>query len=375
MKIAYLSTFYPFRGGIAQFNAAMYRNYEKEHHIKAFTFTRQYPNILFPGKSQMVAEDDNSDAINSLQILDSINPLTYIKTAKTISKFKPDLMITKFWMPFFAPSLGWVSGSLKRKGTAVVSILDNVIPHEKRPGDIALIKYFLNRNSGFVVMSSQVKNDLLALQPKAQFIEVAHPLYDHFGNKISKEKAREHLSIPNNKKVLLFFGFIRSYKGLDILIDTLSMLSDDYILIIAGEMYGDFKDYDLQIAKLGLEDRIVKNVRYISDQQVPIFFSAADCCVLPYKSATQSGITSISFHFDLPVVATDIGGLKEMIEPHQTGIMADKPDASALKTAIENFFQPGISEKLIKNIKEYKKQFSWENLANRIIEFAQAHIS
>ncbi len=369
MKISYLSTFYPFRGGIAQFNAALYREFEKKHNIKAFTFKRQYPDILFPGKSQMVSEDDKADSIPSLRILDTVNPFTYISSASAIKKYKPGLMLTKYWMPFFAPSLGWVCGSLKKNGTVCISILDNVIPHEKRPGDIAMTKYFLNRNNGFVVMSSQVKNDLLKLKPDSEYIECVHPLYSHFGEKISRDSARRELGIPPNKKALLFFGFIRSYKGLDILVETLGKMPDEYVLIIAGEIYGDFKDYEDQINRLQLQNRVYLHVRYIGDSEVPVFFSAADACILPYKSATQSGITGISYHFDLPVIATDVGGLREMIVPHNTGIMAEEAASGSLKTAIEKYFKGNTKKKLVQNVADYKKSFSWSSLAEEITDF------
>ena len=190
MKIAYLSTFYPFRGGIAQFNAALYREFEKEHSIKAFTFITQYPGILFPGKSQFVQNNDDSDKIDLVRILNTIYPLTFPKTANAIIDFKADLCITKFWMPFFAPSLGNVYRRLRKKGIKTLAILDNVIPHERRPGDIALIKYFLKNTDYFIVMSETVKNDLLSLKPDADYKFQIHPLYNHFGKQIDIIKAQ-----------------------------------------------------------------------------------------------------------------------------------------------------------------------------------------
>ena len=252
MKIAYLSTFYPFRGGIAQFNAALYRYLSIGNEVKAYTFKRQYPDFLFPGTSQLVSGDDPADKIDSIRTLDSINPLSYFNTTRKIRKFSPDFLLTKFWIPFFGPSLGFVTNQLKKKGTINISILDNVIPHEKRIGDLKLVKYFLNRNHGFIVMSDAVKNDLLTLKPDAKYKYLVHPLYDHFGSKFDHTEARKKLNIPQNKKVLLFFGFIRSYKGLDLLLETMKYLSDDYLLVIAGEVYGDFKEYSDYIKKENL---------------------------------------------------------------------------------------------------------------------------
>lgn len=367
MKIAYLSSFYPFRGGIAQFNASLYREFEKEHEISAFTFKRQYPDILFPGKSQYVSEGDKADMINSVQVLDSINPLTYFSTANEIKKYAPDLLLMKYWMPFFAPSLGYVAKSLKKSGTKIISILDNVIPHEKRPGDFALTKYFLNRNDGFIVMSEAVKKDLLYLKPDAVYSMHLHPLYDHFGVKLDKNIARQKLELPQNKKILLFFGFIRDYKGLDLLLESMAKLPDDYLLLIAGEVYGDFKKYDEQIKLLKIENKVIKFVRYINDDEVPLFFSAADVCVQPYKSATQSGIAGISYHFDLPMIATDVGGLREMIEPYGTGIIVQKPDVDLLTNSILSYFDGNKERELSKNIGIFKEICSWKSLAREIL--------
>lgn len=366
MKIAYLSTFYPYRGGIAQFNAALYREFEKKYEINAYTFFRQYPEMLFPGKSQMVGPDDNADPINAIRTLDTINPIGYFRAASKIKAFKPNLFITKYWMPFFAPSLGSVAKSLE-KNCVNISILDNVIPHEKRPGDIKLTKFFLSHNKGFVVMSEAVRDDLLSLQPDAKYVMHTHPLYNHFGNKTEKEEARDKMNIPFGKKVLLFFGFIRDYKGLDLLIQALKNLPEDYYLVIAGEAYGSFDYYESLIQKLGLNDRVLRLVRYIPDHETALLFSAADLCVLPYKTATQSGIIGISYHFDLPVVATDVGGLKESIEPHNTGILAGAPTVDNVTKSIKKYFDENMQDTLSKNISEYKAEASWESLADSII--------
>jgi glycosyltransferase involved in cell wall biosynthesis len=366
MKIAYLSTFYPFRGGIAQFNASLFREFEKKHEIKAYTFKRQYPNILFPGTSQLVTDKDNVDAVPSQQVLDTINPLTYISARNTINRYNPDLLLMKFWMPFFAPALGFTARKLKKRGTKVITILDNVIPHETRPGDIKLTKFFLKQNHGFIVMSNAVKDDLLQLKPDAKYSYHPHPLFDHFGENIDRNEAREQLNLPEDKKILLFFGFIRDYKGLDILIDTMQKLDDEYILLIAGEVYGNFDKYDEQIKSLGIESKVKKFVRYINDEEVPLFFSAADVCVQPYKSATQSGIVGISYHFDLPMIATDVGGLREMIEPHDTGIIVDKPEPDMIKQAVIKYFSENLLDKYKQNIKSFKDLCSWSNLAKAI---------
>lgn len=366
MKIAYLSTFYPYRGGIAQYNAALFKALlALRHDVKPYTFFRQYPELLFPGKSQYVQPEDNAEKIDAEKILDTVNPISFVRAANKIKRFKPDIYLTKFWMPFFAPSLGKVAKSLKNSNLECfnISILDNVIPHEKRLGDINFVKYFLNNNDGFIVMSEKVKQDLISLKPSAIFEHHVHPLYDHFGEKIDQKVAREKLGIDAHKKVLLFFGFIRKYKGLDLLIRTLYDLPEDYHLIIAGETYEDFSTYQKMIKDLRLENRVSLNIRYINDSEVPDLFSASDVCVLPYKSATQSGIVGIAYHFDLPLIATKVGGLEEMVGNYQTGIMAERADREAIKAAILKFFNDGRREELKNNISKYKKLATWNSLA------------
>jgi len=371
LTIAYLSTFYPYRGGIAQFNASLYRALEKEHQVKAFTFTRQYPEFLFPGKTQMVTEKDNADKIPAERLLDTVNPLTTGVTAKAIKKIQPDILLMKYWMPFFAPSLGAVAGKMKSK-TKSIAILDNVIPHEKHFYDIPLTKYFLNRCDGFVVMSESVKKDLLSLNPDAKYILHHHPYYDHFGNKEEISTAREKLNIGKDQKVLLFFGFIRGYKGLDILLEAFKNAPSDYTLVIAGEPYEDFAKYQPALDGLKAQGKnIVDFIRYIEDHEVPILFSASDVCVLSYKSATQSGIASIAMHFDLPMIVTNVGGLPEEVENGKTGMITPEVNASSVWKSIEQYFQQNLKTIFQQNIAATKQQRSWKNLADRLVEFSK----
>lgn len=366
MKINYLSTFYPFRGGIAQFNAALYRELEKQFDIDAITFKRQYPDILFPGKTQYVTEEDKPEIIDSQEILDSINPFNWISTARKLKKTAPDLLLMKFWLPYFGPSLGYVAKHIG-KNTKSIAILDNVIPHERRFMDMTFIKYYLNRVDGFIVMSDQVKKDLLKLKPDAKFVYKQHPLYDHFGDKIGKTEALQKLHVDPQKKTLLFFGFIRDYKGLDLLIDAFGNLDDSYQLIIAGESYKSFDGYDKQITSNKNKERIHKHVKYISDEEVPYYFSAADVCILPYKSATQSGITSIAYHFDLPMLATRVGGLDEMVIENQTGKIIPSPTVSDIEKGITEFYNSNI-EHFIDQIQQKKSELSWSSFAKAVID-------
>ncbi|MCK6602432.1 MAG: glycosyltransferase [Bacteroidetes bacterium] len=372
MKIGYLSTFYPYRGGIAQFNASLYRELEKQHELRAFTFTRQYPDLLFPGQTQMVTGADTADPVPATRVLDSVNPVSWLKTAGQISAWSPDLLIMKFWMPFFSPSLGTVSGKVRKKGTRSIAILDNVIPHEKRPGDLALIRYYLNRVDGFIAMSKAVEQDLLSLKPDAHYRLKAHPVYDHFPVKIDPLQARKALNLPENKTILLFFGFIREYKGLDLLIEALFELDDRFHLVIAGEVYGNFDRYQSQIDRLGLQNRISVFTRYISDQEVPVFFSAADLGVLPYKTATQSGIVQIASQFDLPVLVTDVGGLTEMVSHGETGWVVSRPDAEEVAAGIHAIFaSQGTLSAWREEIKRRKPELSWPGFAREVLSLYQ----
>ena len=370
MKIAFLSTFFPFRGGIAQFNALLYRALEKENTIKAFTFKRQYPEFLFPGETQFVTPEDKVDEIPAIRVLDSINPLTYILSARKVKEFEPDIIITKYWMTFFGPSLGYVCKKLNRKAKRI-SVLDNVIPHEKRFFDGFCNRYFLNNNDGFIVMSDAVLNDLLSIKPEAKYLRVNHPVYDHFPALINQDEAQKQLGLDPSKKTILFFGFIRDYKGLDLLIQAMEDLDESYQLVIAGEVYGSFEKYQLLVNQSKAKNRISLFNKYIGDDDVAIYFSASDVCVLPYKSATQSGITSISNHYNLPIIATNVGGLKETIHHEKTGLIVDVADSKEIASTINHYFNHDYKSVFAQNIAIEKAENSWENFGKKLIEFSK----
>ncbi len=369
LKIAFLSVFYPYRGGIAQSNAQIYRAFERQgHELKAWNFSMQYPSILFPGKTQYVAEGDQADKISSARTLNSINPLSYIKTANQIKAYQPDILVIRFWMPFFGPALGYVAGALKKRGTKVVAVIDNLVPHEQRIGDRQLTKYFLNRCSAFIVMSDVVEEDLKAVMPNARYRLYPHPLYDQFGEKLEKAEARSKLPVDMEQKVILYFGLIRKYKGLDILIEAFDQLSEAYELLIVGEPYGDFQPYQDLIDKNKNKNRIKTFTRYVPDEEVPKFFSAADVCVLPYRSATQSGVIAIAYHFDLPVIVTDVGGLRGTVEPYNAGIVVDKAEAGLFAEAIQSYFEHSQQKEKAKAIQVFKEKYTWDGMAKEIIE-------
>lgn len=368
MRVAFLSTFYPFRGGIAQFNANLYEAMGREHEVKAFTFTCQYPSFLFPGKTQYVTDQDKAKAIESTAILNTANPITYFSTARKIAEWKPDVVVMKYWMSYLAPSLGTVARLLRRKGIKVVTILDNVIPHEAKFFDKPFSRWFLKQNDLCVAMSGSVLSDMLSLAPQVPHIIQAHPLYDHFGAKMERSEARTVLGLRQDLKTLLYFGLIRDYKGLDLLIEAFGRLPEDYQLVIAGESYGSFEKYEKQIAALSEDyrSRILICNRYIGDEEVPAFFSAADVCVLPYRSATQSGITAISLHFDLPMIATPVGGLPESIGATGIGLITSEATSEAIAASIGDFFANPAGP-WTAAIAELKGKATWDNLATAII--------
>ncbi len=367
MKIAILSCFYPYRGGISQFNASLFNELSKRHTVAAFNFTRQYPKLLFPGKTQYVTEEDNAVRVESKALLDTANPFSYLSTAKKIKEWEPDLLIMRYWMSYFAPSQGYVARHVGEK-CKVISILDNVIPHEPRFFDKPFTSYYLKGNDGFIVLCDAVKEDLLKFKPDAKYAVSPHPLYSHFGNPVPREKAIAELGLSPNKKNLLFFGLIREYKGLDLLIEAFSELDDTYQLIIAGEPYGSFEKYQKLIDASPLKENIKLFDRYIPDSEVPIFFSAADVCVLPYRSATQSGISSISYHFEVPLITTSVGGLKETVGDRGTGIVVDEVSSSAIRVAIRNFFKDSSLRKWLRaGILMEKQRLSWGSFSNDLL--------
>lgn len=369
MKIAYLSTFYPYKGGIAQFNGSLLTALSAKNEVRAYNYTTQYPNFLFPGDSQYVNDDDKAIKIDSTRILNSVNPFSWKQTYNEIVKFKPDIVMSKLWIPLLAPSVGYVTGKLRKQGVKAISVLGNVIPHEHRVGDEALTKYYLNRNDGFIAMAESVKDDLLTLKPNAKYIMGYHPPYDHFGDSLDQKTAREKLGIHPDKKVLIFFGFIRDYKGLDVLIDAFKKLDESYHLIIAGESYSGFDKYEEMLKDVD-SNRLTKMIKYTTEDEAALCFSASDVCVLPYRTATQSGIVGISYNFNVPVIVSDVGGLREMVEPWNAGKVVESADVTLFENAIKDFFNSKVDYK--SNIDKAIKDQSWESLADKVIEFAKS---
>ena len=363
MKIAYLSTFYPFKGGIAKFNSSLVNELLiLGHEVDVYTFTTQYPSFLVKNQYAKVKYEND---VEGRRILSTINPFSWLQTTKEINKFAPDILIMKYWVPQLAPSLGFVYRHLNKK-TKVISIIDNVTPHESHLFDNLLNKYFLKKQYAFITMSNEVRNDLLFVNKNANVISSPHPLYD-YGKKINRAEALKTIKMKPDKKTLLFFGLIRDYKGLDLLINAFSMLSDDYQLIIAGECRKGKEYYE----KLILESKN-QNIKFINgfipDDQVYLYFSSADVCVLPYRSATQSGITAIAYHYEIPLIATNVGGLPETITKDDSGMIAEELTEDSLLQTIKRFFTDNKQYHYIENIRKAKSELTWQRLAKLIIE-------
>jgi glycosyltransferase involved in cell wall biosynthesis len=367
VKIVILGTAYPLRGGIAHYVTLLYENLKKKHDTSVVTFSLQYPKILFPGKTQE-EKGGESMKIESRQLMNSINPFSWIRTAFYLIKQKPDLLIYKYWMPFFAPCYGTISliTKLFRK-TKVFYVCDNIIPHEKRFGDMLLTKYAFKSVDGCIVQSDAVQKDLLSLFPEKPFVNIPHPIYTIFGDTYEKQKAKELLDIKD-EKVILFFGYVRAYKGLNVLINSLPFVLDKVKikLYVVGEFYGDYEKYINQIKLLKLENDITVVSDYIPNNEVGKYFSAADVVVLPYISATQSGIVQIAYNFNKPVIATDVGGLAEVVLNEKTGYIVKPQNPKALADSIVNFYAENKEDEFVRNVIEEKKKYSWERMVEGI---------
>ena len=371
MNIVILGTAFPLRGGIAHYNALLYRELSKNHSVRVITFKRQYPSLFFPGKTQTETEGEML-RVPGESLVDSINPLNWVAVGREIRKQAPDLIIFKYWLPFFGPCFGTIARTAKRgTNTKVLFICDNVIPHEKRPGDRAFTRYAFRAVDSFIVQSDAVEHDLLEFWPQAKYKKAAHPVYNIFGDSLNKEEARKQLGIVS-PRVILFFGYIRRYKGLHVLLDSMKELKKGLHvhLLAVGECYDDEQRYRDRIAELGLQESVTLHTDYVPNNRVRLYFSAADVVILPYLSATQSGIAQIAYNFDTPVIATRVGGLGEVVLDGETGFLVPPDDARALGNAIQRFFESNAAEQFVPNVQREKKKYTWESLARAIEELA-----
>ena len=372
MHIVLLGTTYPFRGGLATFNERLARQLQAEgHKVEVITFTLQYPSFLFPGKTQYSTEDAPTDLLISQQV-NSCNPLNWFKVGRRICKMQPDLLITCYWMAFFAPCYSIIERIAKRNGkTRTIALVHNMIPHEPSILDKLFAPLYVRSTDGFVALSESVVQDIDHLdrnnKPKTSY---PHPIYDHYGEQMSKEEACQALNLNPENQYMLFFGLVRAYKGLDLLLDAFGKVKDqlpNLQLIVAGEFYEDEDKYRAQISNNQLTNRVIIKNDFIADADLRKYFGAADLVVQPYKTATQSGVTQVAFHFEKPMLVTNVGGLGEIVHDHKMGY-AVEPNADAIAAALTDYYthsrQADYTEYLIKQ----KDNYSWSKLAESFVK-------
>lgn len=368
MKITILGTAHPYRGGLAVYNERLARELIAEgHQVNIVTFKLQYPSFLFPGKTQYSAEPRPEDLAITREV-NSINPFNWIAVGRRIRRDAPDLLVIKYWLPYMAPCLGSIARIARRNGrTRVVTILDNLIPHEKRPADTLLSRYFCGSVNRFVAMSRSVLADIDRFDTAKPRTFHPHPLYDNFGMPLPRAEACRQLGMDPSKTILLFFGLIRDYKGLDLLLDAYAALPDrrGVQLVVAGEFYSNGEKYHQQARELGIDGEVVWKTDFVPDSQVRLYFCAADLIVQPYRTATQSGVTQIAYHFDRPMLVTRVGGLAEIVPDGRVGYVVE-PDAPAISAALQDYLdrRPDFSQGLA----EEKKKYAWDGMAKAIMD-------
>ena len=380
MRIGIAGTSWPYRGGLAAFNERLARQFAAEgHEVQIFTFTMQYPDFLFPGKTQY-SDAPKPTGLSIKRTMNSINPFSWLSTARQIKKAKIDLLVIKFWIPLMAPCLGTIARLCRRRGIKVVSILDNVIPHEPHFWDKWLIRYFIRSVDHFIAMSESVREDCRKFLPAQRHDAVSfnpHPLYDNFGEAVPKDEARKFLNLPQDKTILLFFGFIRDYKGLDLLMRAYAKTITNHqspitnlLLVVAGEFYNNGAQYSELEKELHLEGTIEWRTDFIPDDKVRYYFSAADLIVQPYKTATQSGVTQIAYHFERPMLVTNVGGLAEIVPNGKVGYVC-AVDENDIANALSSFAQMDPKQRdkqFTANIQTQKQKYAWSAMTAKIYE-------
>ena len=372
-KVIIIGPGHPLRGGgLTTFNHRLAREFTAQgHDCQIYSFSLQYPSFLFPGQSQY-SDEPAPEGITIKSVINSINPFNWIKIGNRLKKEKPDIIVVRFWLPLMGPALGTILRRVrKNRHTKIVCLADNVIPHEKRMGDKPFTRYFLKSCDAFITMSEKVLNDLRLFQKTKPAVLVPHPLYDNFGAIISKQEAREKLGIEGQERVLLFFGFIRKYKGLDLLFEA---MADERIkkagikLLVAGEFYDEEKKYREQIDALHLKDQLILKTDFIPDSEVKYYLCAADAVVQPYRSATQSGVSPLAYHFEKPMIVTNVGGLPALV-PHEKAGLVTEPNPQAIADSILKFYQLG-EDYFIPHLRTEKQKYSWVNMVNSIFKLA-----
>ncbi|MEY2901546.1 MAG: hypothetical protein RLY89_652 [Bacteroidota bacterium] len=382
-KLALIGTTWPFRGGgIASFNERLARAFQAEgYEVTVYTFSLQYPSFLFPGKTQYSEQEAPKD-LNIKVCINSMNPLNWISVGRKIKATNPDLVLVRYWLPLMGPCLGTILRIIKgNKHSKIICIADNVVPHEKRPGDKPFTQYFVGPVDGFVTMSTKVLSDLKAFT-QTRAIQAVHPLYDNFGDPMDKVQAKQYLGIPIEQPIILFFGFIRKYKGLDLLLEAMALLKEEAHahpemvvpkLLVAGEFYEAEAGYLLKIEQLGIRDLLILKTDFIADDQVRYYLSAADFVIQPYKNATQSGVTPLAYHFEKPMLVTNVGGLAELVPNGQVGLVVE-PNVKAIAEGIKNLYALGENH-FLPQLRAEKIKYGWPQLVQTIEDLAQTPLT
>lgn len=365
-KVVIIGPAHPLRGGLATFNQRLAREFMAQgDECSIWSFSLQYPSFLFPGKTQYSDEPAPADIPIHTEI-NSINPFNWLRVGNKLRRMRPDLIIVRYWLPLMGPCLGTILRRVRKNGhTRIVCIADNIIPHEKRPGDKPFTRYFVKSCHAFITMSEKVMQDLRSFDDKKHALLIRHPLYDNFGEPVEKAAARQHLAIDNQQKLVIFFGFIRKYKGLDLL---LQAMTDPRIreagirLLIAGEFYEEEQPYRQQIEQSGISDLLILRTDFIPDSEVRYYLCAADAVIQPYRNATQSGVTPLAYHFDKPMVVTNVGGLPDLVPNEKAGLVV-APDPTAIADGILRFYQLG-EDYFIPHLRTEKLKYSWLNVVD-----------
>jgi glycosyltransferase involved in cell wall biosynthesis len=363
---------WPLRGGLAAFDEQLARTFStRDIPTRIETFSLQYPSLLFPGKTQYTNQPAPTD-IHIHAGINSINPLNWLKIGWQLKSKKPSLIIVRYWIPFLAPCLGTICRIARsNKLTKVICIVDNMIPHEKRFADKLLSSYFVNSVDGFITMSDKVSRDVRSFSKKPIHLS-PHPIFNHFGDPISKKEARNNLGLDIQDKVILFFGFIRQYKGLDLLLNAMAsnaVKEANIKLMVVGEFYEAAQPYYDMIAALGISEQVILHNEFVSDGEVKNYVCAADFVIQPYRNATQSGVTPLAYHFEKPMLVTNVGALPDTVPNGKVGVVVE-PNAEAIAEGIIKLYTMGVAH-FIPFVQTEKQKYSWENMATNFLNLFQ----
>lgn len=372
MRLSLISVGPPYRGGISDLSALIYEELGKTHQVQFINYKRQYPAFLFPGKTEYKMGEKATD-FPSQRVIDSINPITWFRAVKAVQAFNAEWVIFRYWNPFFAPLIAFMAGRLRKRSIKIAVLVDNLIPHEESFLDSWLARRLLKRADHVVTMSKAVTRDIESHSSGVRTTTLFHPLYEIYKASVTKAEARAKLNLPDHP-IVLYFGLIRPYKGLDIMIKALGSIKhdfDDYTALILGEAYEDAKKYEDLIQSEGIASFTIFRNEFIPDDELPLYFAAADVLVLPYRTATQSGIVGIALQMNRPVIATKVGGLGEYIQEGETGYLVEPENPTRLGEAILGFFNQGDQDRMTENIKNTKTQYSTQSFCNRLLEDLQ----